>query len=174
MCQSVSLLISLLKLDKYRDITNLDEISFWNFLETFLRHWFTSFYSAWLSLHIDFWVSVLVLTLKPLVLLPFGSLVVSFWDLWSCYILPSNSLYYLSCGHTNYLLNFASYQYSNRNKQLGRLSRENAGKREGLSHSSANANLTWNSLALQISGHTLSISSSASSSFIYSRKTNPK
>ena len=118
MCQSVSLLISLLKLDKYRDITNLDEISFWNFLETFLRHWFTSFYSAWLSLHIDFWVSVLVLTLKPLVLLPFGSLVVSFWDLWSCYISPSNSLYYLSCGHTNYLLNFASYQYSNRNKQL--------------------------------------------------------
>ena len=41
MCQSVSLLISLLKLDKYRDITNLDEISFWNFLETFLGCWYT-------------------------------------------------------------------------------------------------------------------------------------
>ena len=57
-CQSVSWLISLLKLVKYGDISIFGWDIFLKFFETFLGHWFTSFYSAWLSLHIDFWVSV--------------------------------------------------------------------------------------------------------------------
>ena len=54
-CQSVSLLTSLPKLDKYREnFSSRRHIFFKNFLVTFLGYWFTSFYSAWLSLLIDF------------------------------------------------------------------------------------------------------------------------
>ena len=42
------------------------------FFETFLGHWFTSFHFAWLSLHIDFWVSVCWSKL---------------WNFWSWYLL---------------------------------------------------------------------------------------
>ena len=58
----------------------LDEISFWNFFDTFLGHLFTSVYFAWLNLTLLSFC-VLVFTLKPLILLPFGCPRVSFWDL---------------------------------------------------------------------------------------------
>ena len=100
-CQSVSLLLPYWNIDKYGDISIIGGGIFLKFFETFLGHWFTSFYSAWLSLHIDFWsFCVLVLTLKPLIFLPFGSLVVSFWDLWSCWL---NSAHFHQIPHLHVL-----------------------------------------------------------------------
>ena len=82
-CQSVSLLCPYWNKKNMGISLFLDDIYFWKIFETSwdigslclaeLTYWLSSF-------------CVLVLTLKPLVLLPFGSLGVSFWDLWSCYV----------------------------------------------------------------------------------------
>ena len=59
----------------------LDEISFWNFFETFLRHWFTSFYFAWLNLCTSFEILCAGLNFETSDLLTFWLVRVSFWDL---------------------------------------------------------------------------------------------
>ena len=83
-CMSVILLVGYF-LTEIRQIWGY--LHFWmRYLsETFLGHWFTGFLLCLAEL--TYWLMsfcVLVLTLKPLVLLTFGSLRISFWDLWSC------------------------------------------------------------------------------------------